>query len=66
VICLSVHQSTLGSTFDCLQLKIFAIVQMGPELPSSSLPSSYYAMSSKALVLFFFPDACPASSFKVF
>lgn len=55
VICLSIPQSTMGSISECLQLRLFAVVQMGQELPFSSLSSSCSAVSSKALL--FFPGA---------
>lgn len=53
---LSIPQSTLGSISECLQLRLFAAVQMGQELPISSLSSSCSAMSSKALVFCLMPD----------
>lgn len=49
MICLSIQESTLGSISECLQLRLFAAVQMGQEL-SVSFVSSSSAASPKALL----------------
>lgn len=54
VICVSIPQSILGSISECLQLRLFAAVQMGQVL-SSSLSSSS-ALSKKHCFFYLVPD----------
>lgn len=56
VICVSIPQSTLQSISECLQLRLFAAVQMGQELSFSSLSSSCSAVSKKHCFFILVPD----------
>lgn len=55
MICVSIPQSTLGSISECLQLRLFAAVQMGQVLSFSSLSSSS-AVSKKDCFFTVVPD----------
>lgn len=56
MICVSIPQSTLQSISECLQLRLFAAVQMGQELSFSSLSSSCSAVSKKHCFFTLVPD----------
>lgn len=65
VICVSIPQSTLGSISKCLQLRLFAAMQMGQELSSSSF-FLFCSMQKKHFLFTLMPNQLVAFKEKSF